>query len=374
MTAIAAFKVDGCPVVFGDLLVTGPTGTKRSVGLPAIGDAYEVFGDSGWSIQGLKQKVVIINEKCVLAWAGSYIAAKVAIEELRGLSVQTTLTADGVRAFLAAQPDVAQHGVSFVGWVLEDDSGRFTQFRHDAEVINGSALGRVILQGSGVSAIREFVNLWGAGERRERGEVNAAARALSTGFSMAGMLLRAELQGGVSAPTLLSMFGGGYEVAAFINGAFRKVGNLTFLIWSANVSAQGVELTLPQLIVKQIYSGDELLLRSARVEMENEQLHLVDEQGHIISPMFESDVQATEAELLGISYDSPLLCHCIIVEGSALSGPMLYTRVQQTSLSSEPTISFKNFDGQFVISVSNAFLQDLASSLQASLSPKKSDD
>lgn len=136
MTAIAAFSVDRCPVVFGDLLLTGPRESSRQVAVPAIGDVHDFFGGSGWSILGLEQKVVLINQHCVLAWAGSWLGASVAISELRFLASTQVLTADGVRAFLAGHPDVRAQGVGFIGWVYESESGRFGRFRHDAEVVN----------------------------------------------------------------------------------------------------------------------------------------------------------------------------------------------------------------------------------------------
>lgn len=160
------------------------------------------------------------------------------------MAAKMQLTADGVRAFLSTNSDVSRHDTSFVGWVHEESGNRFAQFRHDAEVINTSNLGRMSLQGTGSDAIKELVELWKGLDERATGEVNSAVRAIATGFSMSSMLLRAELHGGDGAPTLRTMFGGGYEVAAHINGAFRKAGNLTFLIWRAQVTAEGVNLRL----------------------------------------------------------------------------------------------------------------------------------
>jgi hypothetical protein len=70
MTVIAAFNVQGCPVVFGDLLTTAETEPgDRIVAVPAIGDVRDFFEGSGWTVTGLAQKG---NHKpilrCGLGW------------------------------------------------------------------------------------------------------------------------------------------------------------------------------------------------------------------------------------------------------------------------------------------------------------------
>ncbi|SHN14460.1 hypothetical protein SAMN05216593_109197 [Pseudomonas asturiensis] len=367
MTAIAAFKISECPVVFGDLLITGEAKTRQKAGLPTIGDAHEVFGDSGWAIKGLSQKVVIINNNCALAWSGSYMAARVAISELREMSNSAPLTADGVRAFLSSHPDIIKHGASFIGYVFEQECRKIKQFRHDAEIYNSTTFGRMMIQGSGAGAIKELSDMFSSTRMRETGQVDAKKKALSACLAMAGMLLNAELRGGASANNLHSMFGGGYEVAVFSDGAFRKVGDLTFLIWTARSTSSGTELTMPHMIVKQAYAGDNLLIRSVRVDNNSGQAVILDEQCHIIKPMYESDEYVDENIFSEISYNSPLLCHCVLVEDENSKFHTIYTRVQ-LSTSNSP-IQFNEEDERLVISFEQNFLQNIARSLQEALSP-----
>lgn len=365
MTAIAAFSVNTCPVVFGDLLVTGETEATRAVAIPAFGDVHDFFEGSGWSILGLQQKVVLINERCVLAWSGSWLGARVAIAELRAISDSTQLTADGVRAYLAGQSDVARHGTSFVGWVHEAEGNRFGQFRHQAEVIDAGALGRMSVQGSGAYAIKELVDLLRGAQTESTGEVDAAVRAVATGLSMSSMLLRAELHGGYAAPTLRAMFGGGYEVAAFFNGRFRKAGGLTFLIWSARVTSAGVQLTLPQLILKQTYVEDTLLLLSARISSDDSKPPtLIDEQRQFVLPMYSVKTKISQRELSMVSFDSALLCHCFMVQGEMEDDLMVYTRLQQTGPTSTPAVKIQDTGCEITLSLNEAFIREVAQSLQ----------
>lgn len=365
MTAIAAFNVDSCPVVFGDLLLTGECDSVRAVAVPAVGEVNNFFENSGWSILGLRQKVVLINEHCVLAWAGSWLGAKLAIDELRTIAANTTLTRDGVCAFLASHHEANALGTSFVGWVHEEEHGRVGQFRHEAEIINAGSLGRMSVQGTGTDAIKELVDLWKGMQWKETGEVNSGTRAVSTGLAMSGILLRSELHGGDAAPTLRSMFGGGYEVATFSNGHFHKAGNLTFLIWSAMVNSDGVRLTLPQLIVKQAYIDDVLLLRSARITSEgNDPPKLIDEQRHVILPMYNTEARVSQQALNSISLNSNLLCHCFLVEGEGDGDLMIYTRVQQTGHATTPTLELQDEDDRLILGFSDAFIREVGHSLQ----------
>lgn len=236
-------------------------------------------------------------------------------------------------------------------------------------------LGRMALQGTGSDVIKELVELWKGLEERATGEVNAAVKAVATGFSMSSMLLRAELHGGDAAPTLRSMFGGGYEVATFSNGAFRKASNVTFLIWRAQVTTEGVNLSLPELLLKQTYLNDVLMLRSARVVSDNHSApQLVDEQGHMILPMYEVREKPNQHDIAAISFQSPLICHCFMVSGSEPNDLMIYTRMQQTSPTSLPTVKIEDEEGRFVMSFQDQFIREIAMSLQDGLArrPKTS--
>lgn len=364
MTVIAAFNVDSCPVVFGDLLLTGESNSTRVVAVPAVGEVQDFFENAGWSILGLRQKVVLINEHCVLAWAGSYLGARSAIDDLRSLAATSTLTRDSVHAFLAAHQDANSLGTSFVGWVHEEEYGRFGQFRHDAEVLDAGSLGLMSVQGTGADTLKELVDIWKGMQGRENGEVNSAVRAIATGFSMSSMLLSTELHGGYAAPTLRSMFGGGYEVAAFLNGRFQKVGDLTFVIWNAKVSSEGVRISLPQLIIKQTYFNDVLLLRSARVSSEGIlPPTLIDEQRHVVLPMYQTEVRVPQHVLDAISLDSNLLCHCFVMQGGDEGEVMVYTRLQRTSSTATPTIKLQDKDEHLVFGFNGEFIREVADSL-----------
>ncbi|HXE37666.1 MAG TPA: hypothetical protein VN639_04260 [Azonexus sp.] len=361
MTVIAAFNVQGCPIVFGDLLTTAETEPgDRIVAVPALGDVRDFFEGSGWTITGLAQKVVIISQSCVVAWAGSWIAAKLVISQLRKMSSDTTLTADGILSFLQQHPDLQQHPISLTGWVREERG--LKPFWYQAEdVFDGGKLGIVSTAGSGAHALREFAEIVGQSPFATTGQANAGEMAVSTALFLAGVLLRAELHGGDAAPTLRCMFGGGYEIASYLNGEFRKVGDLTFVVWEAQVNDEGVKISLPQLLLKQQYLHDVLLLRSARVKENSGHLEVFDEQYHAVLPMYEVGKEILAEDLLNVSLQSRLLCHCFLVRSD--DDVAIYTRVQQCAPSSELTMTMKDDSGKIVLGFNNAFLQEVGKEL-----------
>jgi hypothetical protein len=363
MTAIAAYSVDSCPVVFGDLLISGPADRPNDVATPAGGDVTNFFGESGWGIRGLVQKVVIISPDCALAWSGSYVAARVAIKELRDISAQEQLSAARVNSFLAFHPDLIQHNASFVGWVREAD-GNFRQCWHQANYVCDTSLyGTMSIAGSGTDAIKELVDLSQQGERKETGNVNPAARAIASSLSFASMLLNAELQGGDIAPTLLNMFGGGYEVAAFFNGRFQKIPENTLLVWEARKTSSGMLLSLPRLIVKQYYHQDILAMKSAQLFSSDSGVATIkEEQLHLIGP---PDRKASKEHLSicqAIPLDSRLRCHCFCVFDEDNKVEMIYTRIQLETSESN-TVTIEDADGHIVLGFNKEFIEDVAQSL-----------
>jgi hypothetical protein len=368
MTAIASYSVDSCPVVFGDLLISGPSDKPNQVATPAGGDVTNFFGNSGWEIRGLVQKVVILSPDCALAWSGSYVAARVAIKELREIAAQEELTATRINSFLSSHPDLIRHSASFVGWVREAD-GCFRQFWHQAiYVFDTDSFGTISIAGSGSDAIKELVELSQQSERNEVGDVNPAARAISSGLSFASILLNAELQGGDVAPTLLNMFGGGYEVAAFFNGRFQKIPENTLLVWEARNTSSGLLLGLPRLIVKQFHHQDVLAMKSAQQFSSDSGVATIkEEQLHLIGP---PDRKASKEYLSicqDIPLDSKLRCHCICVFGEDNNVEMIYTRIQLET--SEPnTVTIEDEDGQIVLGFNHQFISSVAQALAKRLS------
>lgn len=139
MTVIAAFEVQDSPLLFGDLLITGPTTGRNKAAVPAQGEVQDFFGESGWSISGLGQKVCLLSDSFAIAWAGSWLGARVAIAELRRRAESGPVSANDAREYLASEPDLKRHPAAFIG--LTHFDGRVQKFHFDADEFYSPTLG-----------------------------------------------------------------------------------------------------------------------------------------------------------------------------------------------------------------------------------------
>ena len=93
MTLIAAVGLDTFPVVFGDLLISGPEQPGAVPNIPLVGEVTNVFPTrSEGSLLGLDQKVVLLADNCVIAWAGNIEYARTIIAELRAIASNAPLS------------------------------------------------------------------------------------------------------------------------------------------------------------------------------------------------------------------------------------------------------------------------------------------
>lgn len=360
MTLVAAFSIQRVPVLFGDLLITGPSSAERKVAVPAMREAQDFFGQSGWSISGLSQKVNLVGPNCAIAWSGSWLGARIAINELARRAKFKELEVPEILEYLHEESELKLHPASFVGLVLS--AGRLQKFFCNAEEFESPSLGRVFVSGSGTPAMREFSELMPQFQIRVNGPTNRLEAAVYRALTLGGMLLRAEMHGGYGAPTLLNMFGGGYEIAFDAGGRIQKLQEVTYVIWLATVSPGGVAVS-PQMIIAQRYIGDYLLLRSARLGSKDGVPTIADDQRHVITPMFESDLDVPLRALDHFSLQSALYCHCILVQTDGAEIDIIYTMIRPIRPESKVPMTFEDEGGNFLLGIEKALINEIEQSV-----------
>lgn len=362
MTLIATFAVEGFPIAFGDLLLTGMTINENAVAVPALGEVQNFFGeDSGWSVRGLVQKLNLISDHCVVGWTGGLDSSRFAINELRRMSLEGDLTVDAVMEYLGNDPKVRADNDSFVGLIADNNGLHCFQIR--ADPIMSASLGQVYRVGSGSTLFDEIEgNIIGM-ETRKTGNANPVASGISMGLMLGGMLLDREFRGGVSAETIQHMFGGGYEIAFFVNGKMQKLQDVTYLFWEANLPISGgVQLAAPHFLVKQQYLNDNLIIRSVKAEASEKGMEVVDEQWHVISPLYET-VKPTEPEIKAVTLYSPLICHFIMVNKEG-QRPSVYTRVQLCSSKEDAVFNFDEQGDKILFGFNSEAIEQIARALE----------
>jgi hypothetical protein len=361
MTLIAAAGLDTYPVVFGDLLISGPERSGSAPDISLAGAVTSVFpAGSDWSILGLNQKVVLLGDNCVIAWAGNVVFARTVIAGLRALASQAPLSLPIIETYLAELDPTMKDQVSFVGWVRGDEV--FHQFWYRADIAESALFGRV---SAGGSAATDFVML---ASQISGGAWNAPGlalagleRAISSMLSATSLLLRAELS---SENNLLQYFGGGYEIATFIGDKFAKVGDIAFVFWMANVTVGEVALSGPWLVLKQDYADDFLLLHVLRMRPGNVSTDppLIEEDRHVVAP-FGSTVDAAHANSISWpGMEATFTCHVVLVHSP--KDITVFNRIDYSESKTPKSINFFLEDRHISFGVSRQFADELTQNVR----------
>ncbi len=362
MTLIAAAGIDTYPVVFADLLVSGPERPGSAPDISLAGAVTSVFPPgSDWSILGLNQKVVLLGDHCVIAWAGDVVFARAVIAGLRALVSQAPLSLPIVETYLAELDPTMKDQVSFVGWVRDGEV--FHQFWYRADIAEGALFGRI---SAGGSAATDFVML---ASQISGGSWNALGRALagrelaiSSMLSATSLLLQSELS---RENNLLQYFGGGYEIATFIGDRFAKVGDIAFVFWMANVTDGEVALSGPWLVLKQDYADDLLLLHVLRMRPGNVSTDppLIEEDRHVVAP-FGSTVDAARANsIFWPGMEATFTCHVVLVHSP--NDITVFNRIDYSESKTPKSISFSLEDRHISFEVNRQFADELTQSVRA---------
>ncbi|SBT03695.1 hypothetical protein PROAA_1090013 [Candidatus Propionivibrio aalborgensis] len=316
MTLIASLAADGHPTLFGDLLLTGPTAnTAPNVSIPALGNVSNFFGNSGWVVSRLAQKICLVSDRLVVAWSGSWLGASLVLAELRRRDALGLLSYSDIFEYLNGEEELALHPASFIGLISEKDGIR--RFHFHAEELDSQSHGKLFYAGTGACIFKDLTESVISSDACAVGPDNPILTALSANLFFGAALLQTEYLQGDAATTIRNMFGGGYEIAHYDYRLrrFEKIAPITYILWTVDCTDGSVHVGLPRLIVAQHYSGEFLLIRSLRFDPSTvSQAPLnVDERRFVIAPMIASEQMPTVARIADIHIESSTYCHCIAV-------------------------------------------------------------
>jgi hypothetical protein len=137
MTLIAATRVEGIPVLLGDLLLTAPAKTGvRSFHPVQPHVAARLPQYTGVRVAGAARKAILINDYLALGWTGSYFSAGAVLKSLSHEFGSRHTNYAELQSFLSTQ--VQYQGDTFavhlVGWIFEDEHRCFrwnSQWPHE---------------------------------------------------------------------------------------------------------------------------------------------------------------------------------------------------------------------------------------------------
>jgi hypothetical protein len=171
MTIAGVLFANTCPILFGDVLLSGPIIDSRirldnnRIIIPAKGivDVYENESDQDAS---LARKVVIINGHLAIAWSGSYQSAAVLISELQNACGHTAPNNETLESLLLSIPYEVRQELAVLLCYKNDNGylatiswgGGFDHPNNPHYVGDIDGLGRVIIIGSKARMIARYIS------------------------------------------------------------------------------------------------------------------------------------------------------------------------------------------------------------------------
>ena len=259
MTVIASFVVNGCPVIIGDLLISGLEDPDRSVHLPTVGNIKSIFSEGCEYVPtGLLQKVVIIDENLVIAWAGSVVGAKTALSEIKLAHSKKRFTPDSLWEFIQEmEKDSDYDEIALICMI--GDGVKIERFGLRATYLTLGSFEEIFVAGSGSERFLRHLNQ--LDNNQNLNNLGQTAAAISVAMNVFGFLLFDEMappsEHGLH--SLLEYFGSGYEIATFIERKITKIDDIIFTFWLAEIVEEGAMLRLPPLRMFKYYYIDDCL-------------------------------------------------------------------------------------------------------------------
>lgn len=309
MTIVARLNINGYPVLIADLLISAEG--DHATEIPTIENMTEV-DYYGILPVDLKQKITIVSDNLMIAWAGSRIAAKTVIKEMIEWSKSDIFTKDSLIKYLKTLDEsIKQQDLRFLGFLIEE--GRVYPFGFRYNNLRTEKLGDIGLLGTGSGDLKEILKQVIENQTFTNIKENEFVGAIAFTLLLSGTLLMSEV---ATAQTLTQHYGGGYEIASAINGRFQKLEDITYLFWSAWLEGKRVHINpFPYNVLKNVYFNDILVVLSILLEeTAGDEIRVKKQIADIIPPIYRH-INSDELKSLSFpSINSTWLCNYFCVK------------------------------------------------------------
>jgi len=276
MTLIACLSPDRHPVLLADTLLSS-TESKSGLVLPSVGLGHEkIVTASGHYAVGMEEKVVVLSDHLMLAWAGDYHAAQRLIRDLAQYFGMAQTTCWFVEAYLRAEHAADLDRVSLIVCVRE--GGRIQTWTHRCAEVNIPTVGKVCFAGTGGDRLLQ--HLGRVTEPLCEG-ANPLMAGVATALFLGGFLLADELYTG--AP-LAANFGGAYEVGSFVLGKATRLSDFAFVLWFGEKDAEGLRFNMPVKVMRRYERDGQACYHCVEFEARKEGAEIVKEEVFIWRP------------------------------------------------------------------------------------------
>jgi hypothetical protein len=260
MTLIARLTRNGTPLYLGDLLISREGKTSERVDIPTVANINaKLPPDITRSVVGMSQKLNLISDRLLVAWAGNMLQARLLTREIAEKVADGIATKwQDIGAIIDRIPEGDRNDVSLIGTIL--NPGIDIQHFHlcaQKKLVNGI---EIVTAGSGADDLIALASQAGV---IQTGTTDNFLWAVKQGLSLAAALVGYESSTG---DNILNWWGGAIEIAGIANGRFRKASNILHSIWQATMTDKDrYEIRLIPKFIKYDYFEDVLLVQTLDV-------------------------------------------------------------------------------------------------------------
>jgi len=375
MTAVVRFHFDNTvPIVVGDLLISSSRSANELPRLPTLDlRTHRIKGVATSYPEGVRQKLSIIGSNLAIGWAGKYDEAQSALEHLYHIDRNGDMSFEYLDNHLSSLGDNAP---GFVGFLF--DGNGYHQFGYRYERLDTSEVGQIGFLGTGSAHLQRVVGQVCCPSALEPfspsalelmpssdpSQVTATHKAVAAALAVSGVLLTEELSRGTDD---LRSYGAGYEIIYAEQSGFRKLDDVTFALWTADIRQlkQVAVSKGPLHVCKYSYINDLLVIRSLATDpgqKPGSYRHSTDYVGPVYRSYTQDEVDTALASPLP-SFNSKWLCNYFVVGG--LQRPLVLSLVNCRSSTSPKYLQFDDFGGGTQIAVHQGFMQSVADHIHA---------
>lgn len=266
MTVIASYDIYGRKILLADTLITSQQKNENEIVLPTLGERSSIIADGHAYIACNLQKIQILSDYCVVAYAGNVSLAHHFITALNEiLKVRVLLISDIENTYKNIDGN-NELAIIYLYNICDEEiiSGGL-----NCENSHSDVLGEVIYRGSGEQAITDYIKWLDNNTYEHRpSDDELVSHSVCVTIQQIANLKLAEISSSGTPESIKNRFGSGYEIVSFYDGKFNKI-DLTyvFIELTKNPLTSYVVINYPYLILSN-YIDDGFLIND-RYQQDN---------------------------------------------------------------------------------------------------------
>ncbi|TWB28671.1 hypothetical protein [Nitrospirillum viridazoti] len=265
MTLILGYTFHDSPILIGDVLLSNDGSSDELFNTPTYNNVniYMNKRKAHAHVTGMKQKVNILSDKLIIAWAGSYVQARAVMRELKEFHKKGEITQLNIMGYMEKIPPEDSWNLSLIGFIRGETHTSY--FYRDAIRLEHKYLSNVLIAGSGFHHMAQILSeceMPTTAEELQIFDNNYMAMATMNGLWLAAQATGIEVMTGEN---FLDRWGGAIKIAMFNAGKAAKIGNILYTFWDSIDNGQKIKhLKIRNHFIKTEYQDDMLVTRTLR--------------------------------------------------------------------------------------------------------------